>query len=253
VIADGAVSVNSIDPDQLAHVDSVELKFVVPDGEQRVAVGALGSDLLAIELRQAYYVDTPDLALLRQGIVLRARRRQRGAHDTAIKLRPVVPAELPEELRDGPGFNVELDIAPGLSVYTATQNGARTPGRLEAALSGRRPLHELFSKRQRALLSEWGRDEIDGRSLRALGPVDVFSVATRVPQLGLRLVAQSWRYPDDSSLLELSTRVGPHELQETSARLWMFLSELGFDVATEQETKADRTLAFFARFGRGRL
>ena len=67
-----------------------------------------------------------------------------------------------------------------------------------------------------------------------------------MPQLGRQLVAQFWRYPDDSSLLELSTRVRPHDLQEESARLWTFLSELGFDVATKQETKAERTLAFFA-------
>ena len=34
-------------------------------------------------------------------------------HDSVIKLRPVVPAELPRELRDDPNFVVEVDALPG--------------------------------------------------------------------------------------------------------------------------------------------
>jgi hypothetical protein len=220
-----------VDAHQLAHVDSVELKFAVPDGEEAVAMAALGIEPLTVEARQVYYIDTPDLALLAQGVVLRARRRQRGLHDTAVKLRPVVPAEFPEKLRDSSGFTLELDVAPGMSVYTATLKCARAAGTLEAPLGGERPIQELFSRRQRALLSDRGPGEIDWPSLHALGPVDVFKVTTAVRRLGLQLVGQFRRYPDGSSFLELSTRVRPDDLEEGRTRLWMFLSELGFDAA----------------------
>jgi hypothetical protein len=234
-------------------VDSAELKFVVPEGEERVAVEALDLDLdldldrRTAEVRQVYYVDTPDLALLARGVVLRARREQSGDQDTAVKVRPAVPAELPDAWRAGSGFTVELDVLPGMSVCTATLKRARRRGTLEAALAGERRLQELFSKRQRALVSESGPGEIDWPSLRAFGPVDVVKVTTGVRRLGLQLVTQLWRYPDESSLLELSTRVRPHDLRKQSIRFWTFLAELGFDVAGKQETKATRTLALLAR------
>jgi hypothetical protein len=70
---------------------------------------------------------------------------------------------------------------------------------------------------------------MDWPSLRALGPVEVFKVTTAVRRLGLRVVGRFRRFPDGSSFLELSTRVSPHDVEEGSARLWMFLTELGFD------------------------
>ena len=226
-------------------VDSVELKFVVAESEQRMAVAALGIDLRAAVSSQVYFLDTPDLALLAHGVVLRARRRPRG-DDAAVKLRPVVPAKLPGKWRRGAGVGLEIDAAPGLSVCTATLKRARRRKRLDASLSGDRPLEQLFSKRQRSLLCDCGPSMIDWSSLRVLGPVDVLKVKTRVQPAGLRLVAQQWHYPDGSSLLELSTRVKPHDLRHESRRLWTFLADLGLDVAVEQQTKTERTLAFFA-------
>ena len=60
---------------------------------------ALGLDPLEAQIRQVFFFDTPDLALDGQGVVVRARRIQGKGGDSIVKLRPVVPAELPEELR----------------------------------------------------------------------------------------------------------------------------------------------------------
>jgi uncharacterized protein YjbK len=54
--------------------DSVELKLTVPDSERRSTVTALGMDPLDAQIRQVYFFDTPDLALNKQGVVVRARR-----------------------------------------------------------------------------------------------------------------------------------------------------------------------------------
>src|SRR5882757_10731675 len=229
-----------------AEVDSAELKFVVPQGKERVALEALGIDLQTAEVQQVYYVDTPDLALQSRGIVLRVRRRQGGDQDSAVKLRPAVPAELPHAWRAGAGCTVELDVVPGMSVCTATAKRVCRPGTLDAALTGERPLRELFSKRQQALVSRSGPDTIDWPSLRIFGPVDVLKVTISARQRGQHLVVQRWGYPDGSSLLELSTRVRPHDLHKRSIRFWTFLAELGFDVAGKQETKSTRTLALLA-------
>ena len=79
--------------------DSVELKLTVPTTDQRSTVAALGIDPLEAQIRQVFFFDTPDLALNEPGVVVRARRVQGKGDDSVVKLRPVVPDELPAELR----------------------------------------------------------------------------------------------------------------------------------------------------------
>jgi hypothetical protein len=79
--------------------DSVELKVTVPDAGAAGTVDALGMDPLDSVLRQVYFFDTPGLDLEASGIVVRARRTQGRPDDTVVKLRPVVPSELPGDLR----------------------------------------------------------------------------------------------------------------------------------------------------------
>ena len=47
-------------------------------------------------------------------------------------------------------------------------------------------------------------------------------------------------------MVEVSTKVPPHDLAHASTCLWRSLRESGFEVADEQETKTERTLTFFA-------
>ena len=59
--------------------DSVELKLTVPEQDQRSTIRALGLDPLQAEIRQVFFLDTADLALDKQGLVVRADgRRKRG-------------------------------------------------------------------------------------------------------------------------------------------------------------------------------
>ena len=73
--------------------DSLELKLTIPESDQRSTVVALGIDPLDAELRQVYFFDTPDLALNKKGVVVRARRVQKKGGDSVVKLRPIVPSE----------------------------------------------------------------------------------------------------------------------------------------------------------------
>ncbi len=103
--------------------DSVELKLTVPESQQRSAVASLGLDPLDAQIRQVFFFDTPDLALNRSGVVVRARRVQNKGDDSVVKLRPVVPDELPRKLRRSPSFGVEVDAMPGGFVCSALDEG----------------------------------------------------------------------------------------------------------------------------------
>src|SRR5688500_18767123 len=75
--------------------DSVELKVTVPETDHRSAAASLQIVPLDAQIRQVVFFDTPDLKLNANGVVVRARRVQGKGDDSVVKLRPVVPDELP--------------------------------------------------------------------------------------------------------------------------------------------------------------
>src|SRR5512133_1859761 len=122
--------------------DSVELKLTVPESDQRSTVAALGMDPLDAELRQVFFLDTPDLALNRRGVVVRARRVQRKGDDSVVKLRPVVPSELPARVRRTAGFGVEVDAMPGGFVCSGSMKGVLGTTHVQEFVAGNRPLRK---------------------------------------------------------------------------------------------------------------
>ena len=109
--------------------DSVELKLTVPEAQQRATIGSLGMDPLQAIIRQVFFFDTPDLTLDAHGVVVRARRTQNKPDDSVVKLRPVVPSDLPDELRRSGSCKVEVDVMPGGFVCSASLSGAAPPYR----------------------------------------------------------------------------------------------------------------------------
>jgi hypothetical protein len=226
--------------------DSVELKLTVPADSQRTALRALDIDPLDAQIRQVFFFDTPELALNAAGVVVRARRVQGKGDDTVVKLRPVVPQELPEELRLSPAFGVEVDAMPGGFVCSGSLKGALPEARVRETVSGDRPLRKLFSKEQRAFYAEHAPEGVGLDDLSVLGPIFVLKVKYAPPELGRKVVAEMWLYPDGSRLLELSTKCAPNEAFQVSAETRAFLTERGIDMSGAQETKTRKALEFFA-------
>ena len=226
--------------------DSVELKLTVPADAQRAATKALDIDPLDAQIRQVFFFDTPDLALNARGVVVRARRIQGKGDDTVVKLRPVVPQELPPELRALPNFSVEVDAMPGGYVCSGSMKGAQGAPRVRETVSGERPLRKLFSKEQRAFYAEHAPDGLALDDLSTLGPIFVLKVKYAPPELGRKVVAELWLYPDDSRVLELSTKCAPGEAFQAAAETRAFLTARGVDMGGDQETKTRKALEFFA-------
>jgi hypothetical protein len=224
--------------------DSVELKLTVPESHQVETIRSLELDPLEAQIRQVYFFDTPDLALDAPGVVVRARRIQGKGNDSIVKLRPVVPNELPEELRLSGSFRIEVDALPGGFVCSGTMKGA--PKDVLGSVQGKRPLRKLFSKEQRAFY----REHVEGielDDLAILGPIFVLKLRFTPEKLARRLVAEMWLYPDGSRVLELSTRAGTGEAFQAAAEVRAFLGERGVDVSGEQETKTRKALQYFAK------
>jgi hypothetical protein len=226
--------------------DSVELKLTVPISDRTRAASALGVDPLDGQLRQVYFFDTPDLRLYQNGLVVRARRVQRKGDDSVIKLRPVVPTELPAELRDSPSFGVEVDAMPGGFVCSGSMKRTLGSPDIRDAVLGEKPLRKLFSKEQRSLYAAHAPDGLALDDLSTLGPILVLKVKFRPEGYDRQLVAEVWLYPDNSMILELSTKCPPHEAFDVAVETRAFLTQRGVDVTGEQETKTKKALEFFA-------
>jgi hypothetical protein len=230
----------------MSGADSVELKLTIPDANRRSAVASLAMDPLDAQIRQAFFFDTPDLALNKAGVVVRARRVQGRDADSVVKLRPVNPADLPSDLRKSPNVVVEVDAMPGGYVCSASFKGSLANDHVRETALGKRPVHKLFSKEQRAFYAAHAPDGLEFEELSLLGPVFVLKLKFAPEGFGRKLVAELWLYPDGSRILELSTKCAPGEAFQVAAESRVYLTKQGIDLAGEQQTKTKAALEFFA-------
>ncbi len=227
--------------------DSVELKLTVPDGAHRSAVEALGLDPLDAQIRLVCFFDTPELTLEKAGLIVRARRVQGREDDSVIKLRPVVPDELPETLRGAPGMVVELDAMPGGYVCSATLKNRLGTSDVKRRVRGKRATRKLFSKPQRKFFAQHAPDGLELDDLTLLGPIFVLKLNSSPPDFGRKLTTEMWLYPDGSRILELSTKCAPREMIQVALEARAFLGGLGLDLSGRQQTKTKTALRQFSR------
>jgi hypothetical protein len=226
--------------------DSVELKLSIPHENHRATIGGLPLDPVEAQPRQIFFFDTPDLALSRAGVVVRARRIQGGKGDTVVKLRPVVPDELPVDVRKSGSLNVEIDVIPGGFVCSASMKGRTTGDQIRDTIAGKAPLRKLFSREQRAFYATRAPAGIELDSLVTLGPTFILKAQFNPPELGRRMVTELWFYPDGSRILELSTKCLPEEAFHVAAQSRSYLADRGITIGGVQQTKTRAALDFFA-------
>jgi hypothetical protein len=227
--------------------DSVELKLTVPASDHRAAVVGLGLDPLEAQIRQVFFFDTPDLALYASGVVARARRIQGRSGDTVVKLRPVEPDQLPDELRQSPSVNVEVDAMPGGYVCSATLKGRAGAAEIQAVALGKAPAKKIFSKEQRKFFTAHAPEDVTLNDLAILGPIFVLKLNFEPKKLARRMVAEVWLYPDGSRILELSTKCTASDAFQVAAESRLFLAEKGVNLEGKQETKTKAALTFFSK------
>jgi hypothetical protein len=230
-----------------SHADSVELKLTVPDTAARSTVAGLGMDPLEAQIRQVFFFDTPDLRLNKRGVVVRARRVQGRGDDTVVKLRPIVPDQLPPSVRKARGMVVEVDAMPGGYVCSASFKGALETPQVKQVAAGERAVRKLFSKPQRAFYQEHAPEGLGLDDLTVLGPITVFKLKFSPEELRRRMVAELWLYPDGERILELSTKCAPNEGFQVAAETLGYLAGRGVDLYGEQQTKTKTALEYFSR------
>jgi len=232
--------------DQLEGSDTVELKVTVPERDIRSVVDSLGLDVLDAQIRQVVFFDTPDLALTDAGVVVRARRIQGSGGDTFVKLRPIAPENLADEIRKSASLGVEVDAVPGGFVCSASMKGKAKASAVRRVILGEESIPSLFSKEQRDFYKEHAPEHVDLDDLVILGPINILKLKLKPKGFDRSLVAELWTYPDGSRILDLSTKCEPHEAFQAAAETRTYLTRKGVNLEGEQQTKTRAALEYFA-------
>jgi hypothetical protein len=226
---------------------SIELKLTVPDQSHGDAIKRLGFDPVDAEPRQTYFFDTPDLALNKAGVVVRARRSPGGKADTVVKLRPVDPANLDPELRREHGFKIELDAMPGGYVCSASLKGICTAQEVIGVAGGNLSLTSIFSKKQRAFYSAHAPADVSMNELVPLGPTFLLRARHFPKGYDRRVTVELWLYPDGSRILEISTKAQPEEAFQAAIQFRAFIVKCGIPLEKQSVTKTSSALEYFSR------
>ena len=226
--------------------NSIELKLSVPLTGHRATIESIGLDPVEAQPRQAFFFDTPDLALNQAGVVVRARRIQGGDADTVVKLRPVDPSTIDPELRRSAAFKVEVDVMPGGFVCSASFKGICTGEEVLDVTSGAKPLRKLFSKEQRAFYDAHAPAGITMDKLVVLGPTFLLKAKHQPKDFDRPITIEMWLYPDGSRILEISTKCLPKDTYQAGAEFKAYLAGRGIVLGADQAPKTKTALEFFS-------
>jgi hypothetical protein len=134
---------------------------------------------------------------------------------------------------------------PGGFVCSASFKGVADTGRVKEVARGQRRLSRLFSKEQQAFYAAHAPAGIELDDLALLGPIFVLKLKFSPGGFARKLVAELWLYPDESRILELSTKCAPPEAFQVATELRAYLTERDIDLSGEQAPKTKRALEFF--------
>jgi hypothetical protein len=230
----------------LKDVESVELKLTLLDADRDSAVVQLDLDVLHADLRQVIFFDTPNLRLSRAGIVVRARRARKGG-DAVIKLRPIVPRELPRSLRRSDDFTIELDAMPGAYVCSGSLKERLDNDDVKAVIRRERAIRKLFSPEQRAFYAEHAPKNLDLDALTPFGPINIVKTGFELDEIPRQTAkAELWFYPDGSRILELSMKCAPDRAFRLAAEARGAFARRGIALTGAQQTKTRKALEYFA-------
>jgi len=231
---------------QIRNSKSVEIKVSVPKEDKQRATLSMGIDPVEAQPRHVYFFDTPDQALNRAGLIVRARRIPGGIADTVVKLRPVDPAGINAELKRSDDFKVEVDAMPGGTFICSASYKGNVPSQdVLDVFHGTQTIRSLFSKEQRRFYDQHAPKGIPMNSLKMQGPILTLRVKHKPEEYVRGITAELWLWNDGEHILEISTKCPPKDAFQTAVEFKTFLEGHGVDLWAKQETKTKMAMAKF--------
>jgi hypothetical protein len=193
------------------------------------------SATLALQARKEthgriYFYDTPSLALLSKGVILRARE---GAEiDITAKLRPLTGEKFHDPSSGRERYKCEVDLNDGVGNKSFSVQkrfvDEKVPETGEA-------IYQQLSEGQKTLLED-SKVQIDWKTVKRIAEIQSTSWTTRAHTPLGKLNLELWEW-QSGSVLEVSTKVGPDGGQSTYVALRDLATKNGLVLNTNQRSK----------------
>lgn len=232
-------------------VEAIEIKATIAEHQIDAALARYHLSVDNDEERYIYFFDTPELALLKDGIIARARRIVGDEHDSTVKFRPVVPAEIPAKWCKHRGFKIEADASEKGIVKSASFTMPVEKGLIKKVAAGDKSIAKLFSKEQERLLADMADCKIDYDTLAVLGPLTAHRWQFMDPGCPWEITAELWTRADGDRLLEVSIKAPIVQAAAAIGGFQAFLAGVGAQHDTDEKSKTHWALDYYAgRIGR---
>jgi len=227
-------------------VEAIEIKATVDEHQIDAALAHYRLTVDNDEERYIYFFDTPGLTLLKEGIIARARRIVGDEHDSTIKFRPVVPAEIPGKWCKHRGFKIEADASEKGVVKSASFTMPVEKGLIKKVASGDKSIAKLFSKEQERFLTDMADRKIDYDSLSVLGPLKAHRWQFMDPGCPWEITAELWKRDDGDRLMELSIKASIIQAAAAIGGFRAFIAEVGAQHDADEQSKTRWALDYYA-------
>lgn len=231
---------------EVAGAEAIEIKATIPDHQIAAALKRFGLTSRNDEERYIYFFDTPDLKLLRAGIIARARRVVGDEHDSTLKFRPVDPAKVGKQWRKYKDFKIEADASEKGVVKSASFSMPVAKGLIKRVAAGKKGIAALFTSEQEAFLDEMAGQAPDLAELSVLGPLRAQRWDFEDPACPWPITAELWRRADGATLMEVSVKAPAIQGAAVMAGFMAFLAEVGAERDRDQQAKTHWALDFYA-------
>ena len=144
-------------------------------------------------------------------------------------------------------MKVEVDLLPGSYIVSASMKGKTDPSDVKNAVAGELEIKELFSQEQKEYFNFYRPDGVKLNDLVPLGPILTLKLKQPAKELGRELVAEAWFYPDNTRILELSTKCMPEETLQVIVETRNFMVGKGVNLEGEQKTKTKTALQYYSK------
>jgi hypothetical protein len=229
-----------------AGVDAIEIKATIPEHQIDPALERYGLTVDNDEERYVYFFDTPDLELFEAGMIARARRIVGDQHDSTVKLRPVIPSEIPDKWREVEGFKLEADASETGVTKSASLTVPVEKGLIVRVAAGEKHVAKLFSQEQEEFLATLGDRHVDYDRLAVMGPLTANRWKFDDPACPWSITAELWKRDDGDRLMELSIKLPVEQAAVGIAGFMAFLAEVGVERDRDQQAKTRWALDFYA-------
>ena len=236
----------------LAGAEAIEIKATIPQQQVRAALRRYNLTERNDDERYIYFFDTPQLDLLKSGIVARARRVVGDEHDSTIKFRPVDPAKVSSKWRRYKDFKIEADASEKGIVKSASLSMPVAKGLIKKVIAGDKGIAALFTAEQEQFLKEMSARVPDLSKLAVLGPLRAQRWDFEDPACPWPITAELWRRKDGATLMEVSVKAPAVQAAAVMAGFMAFLAEVGAERDRSQQAKTRWALDYYARRLRGR-